>query len=564
MLKPLGFQVLRLSEAAGKTDKNLRPTAENIRTQLRKLLQRTTKDDMVLVGLAGHGLQADGSDEAFYCPVDANPIFREQEQEEERDGKKVKVKVKAPANRNSLLSVNELLQILLESGVGHKFLLIDACRNDPKVRGRRGVNYVNVAALPRQTAVLLSCSEGEFSFEPDELRHGVFFYHVLEAFRGQATSADGAITWDALSSYVRENVPARVQQLRGKDGAEQNPQNVTNLAGKPPVLARLTDRSKISPADLSKMPGTSNSFKNSIGMTLNFIPAGEFLMGSKGTPQSLAEFFKAYDANPEYFTGEFPQHKVRITKPFYMAIHEVTIGQFREFVRDQNYKTEAERDGEGGWGWSEADGKFEGRKTQYDWQNTGWPKTDQHPVVNVTWNDANAFCNWLERKEGRKYRLPTEAEWEYACRARTTTHYMFGDDPEAPDGLAKYGNVADAAAKAKWTNYATFKYLAARDGYVFSAPVGSFKANAFGLFDMHGNVWEWCADRYDGRYYEQRVEVDPQGPSTSSEDRRVLRGGSWGDLPWDARSANRFGGSPDGRVYGMGFRVVCVVGVRTP
>ncbi len=112
-------------------------------------------------------------------------------------------------------------------------------------------------------------------------------------------------------------------------------------------------------------------------------------------------------------------------------------------------------------------------------------------MVNVSWNDAVAFCKWLSKKEGNTYRLPTEAEWEYACRAGTTTRYYSGDDPET---LAKVGNVADATAKAKFPDW---KYtIKASDGYVFTSPVGSFQPNAFGLYDMHGNAWQWCADWY--------------------------------------------------------------------
>ena len=116
-------------------------------------------------------------------------------------------------------------------------------------------------------------------------------------------------------------------------------------------------------------------------------------------------------------------------------------------------------------------------------------------MVNVSWNDAMAFCKWLSQKEGKTYRLPTEAEWEYACRAGTTTRYYSGDDPET---LAKVANVADAAAKAKLTRWmGTTK---ASDGYVFTSPVGQFKPNTFSLCDMHGNAWQWCADWYDEDY----------------------------------------------------------------
>ena len=169
-------------------------------------------------------------------------------------------------------------------------------------------------------------------------------------------------------------------------------------------------------------------------------------------------------------------------------------------------------------------------------------------MVDVSWNDALEYCKWLSKKEGKIYRLPTEAEWEYACRAGTTTRYYSGDDPET---LAKVGNAADAASKAKFPNG---RYtIKANDGYVFTAPVGKFKANAFGLYDMHGNAWEWCADWYGADYYAKSPVDDPIGPA--SGDGHVLRGGSWGSGAHGARSAERNGCAPRDRDYGAGFRV---------
>ena len=133
-------------------------------------------------------------------------------------------------------------------------------------------------------------------------------------------------------------------------------------------------------------------------------------------------------------------------------------------------------------------------------------------MVNVSWNDAVAFCKWLSKKEGKTYRLPTEAEWEYACRAGTTTRYYSGDDPET---LAKVGNVADAAFKAKFPDW---EYtIKANDGYVFTAPVGKFKPNAFGLYDMHGNAWQWCADWYGEEYYAHVARRRPNWPRLRSQ-----------------------------------------------
>ena len=149
----------------------------------------------------------------------------------------------------------------------------------------------------------------------------------------------------------------------------------------------------------------------------------------------------------DFFKDEHPQHRVRITKPFYLGTYHVTRGQFRQFVADTAYKTDAEK-GErpGAFGWDPDRKEFAADK-RYSWRNLGFEQTDEHPVVNVSWNDAAEFCKWLSKKEGKTYRLPTEAEWEYACRAGTNTRYYSGDDPEM---LAKIGNVADAAIKAKF------------------------------------------------------------------------------------------------------------------
>jgi len=209
-------------------------------------------------------------------------------------------------------------------------------------------------------------------------------------------------------------------------------------------------------------------------MKLVLIPAGEFLMGS---PEGEGE------------TDEHPQHEVRITRPFYLGVTEVTRGQFRLFVDGSAYKTEAEKDGKGGYGLIEEPKKFE-QNPRFTWQNPGFEQTDEHPVVNVSWNDAQAFITWLSQKEGKTFRLPTEAEWEYACRAGTKTAYFSGDDAET---LAAFGNIADATASEKHPEW-TWS-IAARDRYVYTAPVGRFRANAFGLYDMHGNVTEWCQDK---------------------------------------------------------------------
>jgi len=289
-----------------------------------------------------------------------------------------------------------------------------------------------------------------------------------------------------------------------------------------------------------------------VKLKMTLIPAGEFKMGSGESAEATAAFFnKTYGddlSDAGWFKNEHPQHRVRITKPFYLGTCHVTRGQFRQFVAATAYKTDAEKGKKpGAWGWN-PDTKEFGFNEKYSWRNVGFEQTDEHPVVNVSWNDAVAFCEWLSKKESKTYRLPTEAEWEYACRAGTTTRYSSGDDPET---LAKVGNVADATAKAQFPDLTwTIK---ASDGYVFTSPVGSFQPNAFGLYDMHGNAWQWCADWYGAEYYAKSPADDPNGPG--SGDSRVLRGGSWIYRPDSSRSAKRDWLAPDDLGYYSGFRV---------
>ena len=276
--------------------------------------------------------------------------------------------------------------------------------------------------------------------------------------------------------------------------AELNPRQEPIQAG---VMPRLV---------LGRRRGSPSLITNSLGMKFTLIKAGEFLMGSPDTDKD------AYDI-------EKPQHRVRITRPFYLGVHEVTRGQFRMFVDDSGYQTEAEKDGKGGYGWNEEAKKFE-QNPRYTWLNPGFEQTDLHPVVNVSWNDAVAFAEWLGKKEGKTYRLPTEAEWEYACRAGTTTRFFCGDDAE---GLAEVGNVADGTAKAKHPDWTWA--IAAQDGFVYTSPVGHYPPNAWGLHDMHGNVREWCWDWYGGDFYKSSRVDDPAGPFQAAY--RVIRGGNW-------------------------------------
>jgi formylglycine-generating enzyme required for sulfatase activity len=287
-----------------------------------------------------------------------------------------------------------------------------------------------------------------------------------------------------------------------------------------------------------------NEWTNTLGMTLKLIPAGEFLMGS---PES--------DKDAE--NDEKPQHRVRITQPFYLSVYQVTRGQFRQFVDSARYKTEAEKDGKGGWGLDVATGKWVQNRT-FTWRAPGFDQTDDHPVVNVSRNDASAFCEWVSQTEGQSYRLPTEAEWEYACRAGSKTRYGFGD---VPNDLPSFAWFADNSGGVLWDSE-RFWDDSGHDGEKYAAqvacrgcrthPVGQKRTNAFGLYDMHGNVWEWCRDLYDADHYKQSVGANPREPERAVT--RAIRGGSWYYGAQRARSAFRGGFTPGYRFSDLGFR----------
>ena len=307
------------------------------------------------------------------------------------------------------------------------------------------------------------------------------------------------------------------------------------------------------------------AIENVLGMKFVLISSGEFMMGSDEPAAVLARDFPLLDQQRfDELSDEAPVHKVRISKPYYLGQHEVTLAQFRRFVQLSGYRPEAEADGTGGYGYNreyDPDNSlrgdaFEGRNPQYSWRNPGFVQGGNHPVVNVTWNDALALSRWLTEKEGVRYRLPSEAEWEYAARAGTRTRYHSGNDVQS---LLKVSNLFDIDAAKNWPKWQRYA-LEGHDGFEFTAPVGSFAPNAFGLYDMHGNVWEWCADWYDEHYYAKSPLNDPPGPA--SGDVRVRRGGSWHTWPFYARASFRNWNSANTRYTLVGIRLVRELAVK--
>jgi formylglycine-generating enzyme len=273
-------------------------------------------------------------------------------------------------------------------------------------------------------------------------------------------------------------------------------------------------------------------------------------MGGMEPAAELVKAFPTYGKTADYFDDEYPRHRVHISRAFWLGKFEITIRQFRAFSEATGYKTEAERDGFGGWGYDPESGKCSGRHAQFSWRNPGFKTFDEQPVVNVSWHDATAFCQWLSQKEGKKYRLPTEAEWEYADRAGTTTRYSNASDPGE---LPKFAHVLDLSRHEKFGHVQDL-LIRPDDPTAFPQAVGKLLPNGFGLYDMHGNVWEWVSDWYGEHYYAESPVDDPTGPKEG--DVHVRRGGGWNTFPLWARSSFRNWNTPESRCVNLGFRIL--------
>lgn len=287
---------------------------------------------------------------------------------------------------------------------------------------------------------------------------------------------------------------------------------------------------------------------NSIGMKLSLLPPGEFTMGlTEGrfdenirAMQSDEKLKKNVGGMITWSMLMMPAHRVRITKPLYMGTTEVTVAQFRRFAEESGYKTEAEQGLNHG-------KPYKGRRAFSTWRKPmAWRKLKQkedEPVLHLCWNDCVAFCEWLSKKEGVEYHLPTEAQWEYACRAGTTSPWHFGERQDFDQVAHEY---------AYWSDGAQGKHIGPR-------VVGEGKPNAFGLYDMHGNLWEYTGDWWHRLTYKDSPLNDPSGPELQSEkndQRRIIRGSSFDWGRWGGASAYRMRITQRSNQHPhMGFRV---------
>jgi formylglycine-generating enzyme required for sulfatase activity len=262
--------------------------------------------------------------------------------------------------------------------------------------------------------------------------------------------------------------------------------------------------------DAAQPKDSPKEIRNSIEMRLRYIPEGKFTMGSP--------------AVEKHRNADETQHEVTIRKAFYLGACEVTQEQYQKIMG----ANPSHFSGQGG-----------GKQQVVD------RDTNDFPVERVSWNDAVEFCKKLSTKENKTYRLPTEAEWEYACRAGTKTVFHTGDD------FNSY------LANINGLNYSSYGKETSGPFYRSTRSVAEYKRNDFGLSDMHGNVQEWCADWYAEDYYKVSPKEDPSGPKEGTE--RVLRGGAWPSSAKSCRCAARNHLPPDEKTYTTGFRIVLQV-----
>lgn len=254
------------------------------------------------------------------------------------------------------------------------------------------------------------------------------------------------------------------------------------------------------------------------GMDFVWIPAGSFVMGQ--TEPGEKELIRELGASryQRYCSEEKPRHQVRVDG-FWLGRYEVTNAQYRFFRANHD---------------------------SHEYKGISLNE-DRQPVVEVSWEDAVAYAHWLAVRCGRGCRLPTEAEWEYACRAGSETVRFWGDGIRE---VCTYANVADLSAGELWPTWSVHD---CRDGFAATSSVGSFSPNRFGLYDMLGNVWEWCSDWFGKGYYELGPQSNPQGPQSGAY--RILRGACWDSAPRYVRSASRNMRSPGSSGYALGFRL---------
>jgi formylglycine-generating enzyme required for sulfatase activity len=497
VLKKAGFnRIVLMTQDKGAKDARFLPTALNIRSEVRDMLKGMQPDDLVLLAFSGHGVQFAGEVKSYFCPMDA--VLKD---------------------RSSLISIEDVYTQLEKSAAGTKLMLVDACRNDPQASVSKSLAEVRLESVTRPQKIptptgisaLYSCQGGQKSYEHPSLKHGIFFHQVIQGLRGQARlNGRNEVTWDSLIAYVKAEVPDQVKELISS-GSEQSPERRGDI---PPgvTLVKLSPGDLLDPGRLGRLEQNPHP-EHVAGKTAELVPEmifrwcppGRLSMGS-----SIDELGRGEDEDDTTGPGG-KLVEVTLTQGFWLTETEITQGQWERVMHTT------------------------------PWKGQRWVKEENECAASYISHDAAlSFCEKLtelERKErrlarGRMYALPSEAQWEYACRAGTSTQYSFGDDAS---NLAEFSWFFDNS-------------LLSNEQHAHI--VGMKQPNAWGFKDMHGNVSEWCADRYRENL---TSGSDPRASSMGFF--RVYRGGGWSDRASGCRSAVRYQIGSGFSLSNLGFRV---------
>lgn len=451
--------------------------------------QRLIKGGVGLFYYAGHGMQVNGRN--FLVPVGARIEHEKQIEFEGVDAGSVLGEMEFARNRMNIV-------------------ILDACRDNPFSRSFRS-GAQGLATLNAPTGTLIAYATAPGSVANDgPAAHGVYTGELIKIMQTPGLKIEDV--FKQVRSSVREatmgkQVPWESSSLEGDFYFKLPTQEIAAPTVPPapvPILSPSVPRGEPPQRQFKtwKEPAT--------GIEFVWIPGGCFLMGSPQKEEGRDQ-------------DEGPVHEVCVSG-FWMGRTEVSNGQFRKFQADHNSQS------------------FEGLSLN----------GDQQPAVYVSWEDAKCFAQWLSEQNGGQYRfrLPTEAEWEYAARAGTKAIRYWGD---AAHQACEYENIADLTAKRLW-HWADVHNC--EDSYAAAAPVGSFRPNNFGLYDMLGNVWEWCEDYYSVDFYANYDRQDPVNGNSHHGPDRVIRGGFWHGGPDSTRSASRSSGLPTASNNDVGFRLV--------
>ena len=518
-----------------------RPTKFAVLHALQAYREQAVGDDRLIFFFAGHGMEQDGR--PYLLTSDS---FREELQ----------------GTALPMSTVNSVLQGFQAKNV---LFIIDACRNDPQAgrsdtdaqlddglaRGLRPKLTAPDDGKPVTAALLLACDVGQRAWEMPDAGHGAFTNYLLKGLDGAAADDQGQVSLVSLAQYVQREVASWAERAK----RQQTPR-FDNPGGGDFALLAVADPPENWPDYLTDFrPPAGMSWSDfrvdpTDGMPQAHIPDGAFTMGSSKQEQAVATRLAMVTlggvADPKWFQVEGPQKQVTVSG-YWMDLHEVTNEQYCRFLNSRPLP-DAERRRCVALAGEQPGNYLAPQITKQP--NGGFVPVEgkaRYPAVWVSWDGAQAYAAWARRA------LPTEAQWERGARAGQQTRYVWGDTQGPPAGAANLLDESAAAKQPEWHKLGRF-FQGYDDQYPTTSPVCSFAANGFGLFDMAGNVWDWCRDWFDADWYARMPDHDPVNEAKGQY--RALRSGSWGDHPWALRIAFRIGYPQERQSYLVGFRCV--------